>query len=1407
MPMSKIYFSRRGLFALWCLVFLASAPQYLTAQSVTCKANLQASLDDMCEVIIDARSVVGHTVDPLDYEITVKTQDNQMPSGVFAYTGSGMPVYALGNVGTFVKFTEPGAYTLSVKYRPSGNYCWGNFYVEDKLPPGLIDNCQCPDTATTVTPECTFSCADIDDFYQDSVVTSGLNLNPIFADNCGNTGAIFFEDQIVEDSTCGSWYILRQWKTKLYTAHSGYSERPLACKQKFKFESITQEQILAPKSKVIVNCGTDTDPESLREYFSNTTDFPDAHPDSAIACSYPYYDGLPVIDSALMTMTLHKDSTRQEMIELGPDVWALLDVIIHYEVNSSYYVTTSRQYRPVGQRGSAIEKYCKVLATYTDTDRIIPDPDCPDLYKFVRTWKMINWCTGRTWTETQIIAVMDTEAPKFAVADTIPLSSTNPWYCAGDISIPAPIDSSISDNCSDDLTWRAYVQTGTYSTIIADASNEYRLEGIQPGAYDVIYEMSDACGNIGRDTSHLEIQDLAEPVVITKDKIIVTYTQGQDSCVAKIYPYNIDVGSYDACSGDELIMEIKRLTDTLWHPFVKFSQKDIMNISDAGVPYGEHMIELRVTDESGNSSIGWSTVRVEDKNSRLVVDCGQDSVFLDCSADFPEILLDPLYAPSAQLRSCTESDLPLEYVIIDSDINPSCNVGDATVAYFLIGQPDTLCVKHFYLGDTDTLNIIYPDSVLTVSCLEENYGDVIVEGDDCNVLAKTVEEQIFDVSQTEGYCKKILRRHTIIDWCSYRPNSDDPNRGIYRFTQVIKVVDRNKPVIICEPETFSAGADCGLSNITLTASATEENACSEILTWYARLDLDGDEDFEYPLTVEFNADGDAVVQVDTLIPTGTHEIWWRAQDECGNSSEKIGTFTVTDDKAPTPQCIGGISTTVMNTDGTVAIWAKDFDLDGKSTDDCGGQIFYSFSGEDINQTSMTFTCDSISNGISEVKTIRVYVWDEVGNKDFCTVTVRLDDHSNACADIDQGMALISGAIKTESGDDLESAMVYVNKSNAASSHDEMMTDVDGVYAFRSNPMYHDYELSVSKSDDVANGLSTLDIIMIQQHILAMRELSSAYRVIAADVNADEKVSALDLVELRKVILGSADQFSSEKSWTFVDATERYAESSAPWPISEVIDINDLRQHQRGQDFVAIKLGDVNGSAVANSLIAGTRSQETVALTGPDVYFNSDELATVSLELTLDDISYGAQLSLDFDGAFVANPRINGQRLAPEQYIIDRGVVSISADHINGYASWTLQLDVITDVDAPLSEILTISESVSPEVYVSEDLEIKSIALDLLESEDFAGAEFELEQNKPNPFAGETTIGFMLPEAGFIDFSIFDMSGRQIYSVNEYRNAGPNELRVREAVLDQKGVLYYQLSAGENIATKKMVVMD
>ena len=132
------------------------------------------------------------------------------------------------------------------------------------------------------------------------------------------------------------------------------------------------------------------------------------------------------------------------------------------------------------------------------------------------------------------------------------------------------------------------------------------------------------------------------------------------------------------------------------------------------------------------------------------------------------------------------------------------------------------------------------------------------------------------------------------------------------------------------------------------------------------------------------------------------------------------------------------------------------------------------------------------------------------------------------------------------------------------------------------PTLFNNAIKPSKNNETnkANGVTALDIALVQSHVLGKSILSSPFKIIAADVNGDNKVTALDIVYIKRLILGIDTTFtntstSEKRLWAFVDSSYKFVDSTNPFPIKDSISYAGLSIGKINQTFVGCKLGDVN----------------------------------------------------------------------------------------------------------------------------------------------------------------------------------------------------------------------------------------
>jgi hypothetical protein len=403
---------------------------------------------------------------------------------------------------------------------------------------------------------------------------------------------------------------------------------------------------------------------------------------------------------------------------------------------------------------------------------------------------------------------------------------------------------------------------------------------------------------------------------------------------------------------------------------------------------------------------------------------------------------------------------------------------------------------------------------------------------------------------------------------------------------------------------------------------------------------------------------------------------------------------------------------------------------------------------------------------------------------------------------------VAGAVGTEAG----SAVENVEVSLSGQGSETIMTDEFGSYSFANMVEGSDYSITPQLNGDYLNGVSTFDLVILSQHILGVQLLDSPYKLIAGDVNNSESITTLDLIQLRKLILSIDTEFANNTSWRFVEADYVFPNPANPWVenFPEVININNMdAAGLASQNFVAVKIGDVNLDAETNSLVdvedrnvSGALSFEVAeaSLKAGNEYtveFAASEIAAIS----------GYQATLVFDTKAVELVDVVSGIATEDNFglaYVDEGLITTSW---NGEAQsgvmFSLVLRATTDVQ--LSEVLGVSSRITKAEAYDNNGEYMDVAIEF-STGTVASAGFELYQNTPNPFNGETLIGFNLPAAATASLTINDVTGKVLRLIRVDGVKGYNSVVVNAKDLPASGVLYYTVESDDFTATKKMVVV-
>lgn len=1036
-------------------------------------------------------------------------------------------------------------------------------------------------------------------------------------------------------------------------------------------------------------------------------------------------------------------------------------------------------------------------------------------YQILRTWTVVEQCSGFSATQVQIITVQDTQDPTITCPAPVTVN-TNAGQCTATINLPAP---TASDNC------------GPAPEIFVSTS--YGAVGLGPhvfvptGNHTIQYTAEDECGNTSVCSSTLTVVDAEVPVAVCEDQVIVSVPSGG---LAQVNAITFDEGSTDNCGGT-VYFKVKRMipggcngangddSDLIAGYQEWFDDKVIFCCEEA--TGGQVTVVLRVYsinpglgpvnpnreqpggDLHGTFADCMVLTTVGDQLPPVFQNCPADTV-IDCNSDYSNLTIfgNPVVADncsytleaasSQDIDDCGEGHIVRTFTAVDPAGHTSVCTQTITVT-----NNNHLALNHITWPLDYTTDVC--GSTVDPEDLPPGYDKPVINYDGCGSVMVNHTDELYDIAPPA--CYKILRRWTVIDWCVYDPDSPD-QAGKFVKVQIIKIQDNIAPVITCPGNlTVNVSNNCTNAQAALSNAVADDCSPNVLVTNNS------------PYATSHGANGSGVY------PMGTTVITFTASDRCGNTATCTTEITVKDNSKPSPLCIVGLSVSLNNMNGVNMAVVPASAFNAGTTDNCTppGALEITIRRSVPGSVPSPATATSVTFGCEDRGTQLVELWarDAAGNSDYCLTYITIQDNSGLCPN-NATSAMIAGAIVTSEGENVEGVAIQVT----GTSQQQGITGVDGFFEFPNIPFGGDYSVAPHRNSDLLNGVSTIDLVLMSKHILGIQPFDSPYKILAADIDRSGGISTMDLIRLRKVILHIDEVFpNGNTSWRFVDAEFVFPNPSNPFAtyFPEIYNINDLDDDMMHVDFIAIKVGDVNMSAVPNSNVLDNRSlpgQMNLVVNEREITRNEE----VSIPVFAEDagIYETFQFTMYFDPAALQwegiEPGDNMPGMDENNFGLTRledGYLTVSWNESGGArvqegaVLFTLQFKSTSD--RKLSELLAVSGKLTQAEASTRDGEVRTVRLNFVEEERPGGN--ALYQNQPNPFRDQTTIGFDLEEAGNVAVQVFDISGKSVYQYESRFEAGYNEVVLNKGDLPAAGLYYYLVESGKWRETKKLLLTD
>ncbi len=822
-----------------------------------------------------------------------------------------------------------------------------------------------------------------------------------------------------------------------------------------------------------------------------------------------------------------------------------------------------------------------------DTTLSISTFDCDNIdeNKIAVSLLFKNTVVDTAIVDTAVVTVVDIIAPELEVKNiTVQLDSS------GNASITAKdLVTSTSDNCSVADTTISIV-TGEKSAAIsvpAPVSDTLFFSCSDTGENKVEIKLTDNSGNTTINTVTVTVEDTIKPVLEVKNITVQLDSSGNASVTAG----DLVTGTSDNCSvADTTISIVTGEKSAAISVPTPVSDTLFFSCSDTG----ENKVEIKLTDNSGNTTINTVTVTVED-TIKPVLEVKNITVQLDSSGNASVTAGDLVTGTS---DNCSVADTTISIVIgeksaaisvptpVSDTLFFSCSdTGENKVEIKLTDNSRNTTINTVTVTVEDTIKPVLEVKNITVQLdssgnASVTAGDLVTgTSDNCSVADTTIS--IVTGEKSAAISVPTPVSDTLFFSCSDTGENKveikltDNSGNTTINTVTVTVEDTIKPVL--EVKNITVQLDSS-GNASITAkdliTNTSDN-CSVADTTISIVTGEKSAAISVPTPVS-----------DTLFfscsDTGENKVEIKLTDNSGNTT--INTVTVTVEDTIKPVLEVKNITVQLDSSGNASITAKD--LITNTSDNCSvadttisivtGEKSAAISVPTPVSDTLFFSCSDTGENKVEIK-----LTDNSGNTTINTVTVTVEDTikpvlevKNITVQLDSsGNAfIIAKDLVTRTMDNCSVAdttiSIVTSEKSAAISVPAPVSDT----LFFSCSDTGENKVEIKLTDNSGNTTINTVTVTVEDTIKPVLDVKNI--TVQLDSSGNASITAKDLVT------STSDNCSVADTTISIVPGEKSAAISVPTPVSDTLFFSCS---DTGENKVEIKLTDNSGNTTINTV--------------------------------------------------------------------------------------------------------------------------------------------------------------------------------------------------------------------------------
>ncbi|MCK5824260.1 MAG: gliding motility-associated C-terminal domain-containing protein [Ichthyobacteriaceae bacterium] len=377
--------------------------------------------------------------------------------------------------------------------------------------------------------------------------------------------------------------------------------------------------------------------------------------------------------------------------------------------------------------------------------------------------------SGNSVSEIANVTVLDTISPNVIVKD---FELKLKFKGSATLTVN-DIDDGSTDNCS----------------IVSRVLSETKFDCNDVGDENIVVTLTvtDKSGNITTSEAKITVVDVVAPVIMNQGDMAITI-EADNSGVAKVYPKDFNIGTFDGCLGVETILKIVDVETEVESDYVSYTCTQL----------GDHIVVIKVYDKSGNMVESKpKTITVIDENAPDISVNGivkDNSVFyLDDEWGEVTIIADSLFNNTDANFDCYTVDLSRDYFDCD-DLGKDIEVD----VFLKNGNGDVVSTAKSKVNVLDTIAPVVRVSKSPVAVILDSEGIATVYAskidrgsyDNCAIVKRTVEPSEFDCS--------FLGKEDLVVTLTL----EDASGNVSKSQATVYVIDNQSPVAVAKNVTI-----------------------------------------------------------------------------------------------------------------------------------------------------------------------------------------------------------------------------------------------------------------------------------------------------------------------------------------------------------------------------------------------------------------------------------------------------------------------------------------------------------------------------------------------------------------------------------------------------------------------------